>query len=149
MSGNLAYMGGGAVVLGGEIQDAVVDSNASDTWGGGIYIYDGGVLEDVEVTNNESYDGGGGMIVAAEDDTYDATVDNCVINNNVGGGGGGGAQIESPFESIDSDWGDGSTDNDPDDVLFFYDLLNGYYIEYDSYGSGSDFVCSYETHVCD
>jgi hypothetical protein len=150
VSGNLASMGGGAFVrFGGQLTDAIVDSNSSDTWGGGIFIYDGGVLENVEITNNESYDGGGGMIVSAEDDTYDAVADSCLINNNIGGGGGGGAQIESPFESIDSDWGSGSTDNDPDDVLFFYDLVSGKYIEYDAFGASSYFECSYETHVCD
>jgi hypothetical protein len=149
VSGNLASMGGGAVVLGGTIDSAIIDGNSSDTWGGGVYIYDGGTLSNVEITNNESYNGGGGMVVGAEDESYYAYVDSSIVNNNLGGGGGGGAQVESPFESIDTDWGDGATDNDPDDVLFFYDVANGYYIEYDSYGSSEYFECSYETHVCD
>jgi hypothetical protein len=149
VSGNLAALGGAALVLAGEIHDAIVDSNSSDTWGGGIYIFDGGVLENVEITNNESYNGGGGLLVGAEDESFYATVDSCVITNNLGGGGGGGAQVESPFESIDSDWGSSGTDNDPDDVLFFYDLVNEYSISYTAFGASSYFECSYETHVCD
>ena len=148
VSGNVAYLGGGAVLLAGEIRDTVFESNGADGWGGGVYVYDGGVLSDVELTGNVAYNGGGGLIVAAEDESYDAIVDGCTITGN-SAFAGGGAQIESPFQSIDTDWGSGATDNDPDDVLFWYDLVTESYIVYDAFGSGEYFECSFETHVCD
>ena len=139
-TGNEASYGGGMsawIIDDGdtiEIEDAVFDDNDADASGGGIYIIGDATLTGMSFTSNTAdY---GGALFLDETTTY---IINSVVEDNIVNYWGGGAYVydDVAFFSVNTDWGSGSTDNDPDDVY-----LDGASTSYASYGSAETFTCS-------
>jgi len=158
---NVAGEAGGGLMIwddgewyGGEIAD-----NRSEGRGGGVVIWDVGALGEATIAGNTAAEGGGVAIDEAR-----ATLSDLDVRGNVAevGGGlymgdsrvsletsaveenrssesGGGAWITtSTFQSIDSDWGEDKTDNDPDDVVLDLGVMTVTYAA----GAGASFTCS-------
>jgi hypothetical protein len=66
---------------------------------------------------------------------------------------GGGAFVETYFNSIDTDWGEGELDNGPDDVYFddneHRPTPYAGPVAYTGFGSGANFKCSRHENVCE
>jgi hypothetical protein len=146
LEGNTASQGAGAFVYEGSLRDVTVESNEATGFGGGVAMYNHARLEDSDVIANTAGIYGGGLFVYGSDVNALATVDSCSITDNVAKFGGGGAYIElQEFESIDTDWGTGATDNS-DDLLFRSGESD--YVTYYDFGTSEDFVCDYTSDDC-
>ena len=142
-----SFIGGGAFVYSGSLLGVTVEGNAAGGFGGGVALYNHSTLRDSDVVANTA--GWGGGLIAYGDDLYAlATVDHCSITDNVAKLGGGGAYSYQEFESIDTDWGTGASDNSPDDLIFRYTDDDADYVIYDDFGSGEDFVCDFTVEGC-
>jgi hypothetical protein len=148
IEGNTATYGGGVWLRNaGEGRDLVVEGNHATNAGGGVWLAEGSTLWDSAVSGNDSDDVGGGLYVTYDTDET-ARVTNCVVNGNVAATAGGGAMVEGNFESDDTDWGGGATDNVPDDLLFLYDDAEDP-ITYSDFAGAEDFVCDLEAPSCE
>lgn len=136
---NDAEYGGGIYLTEAELAGGIpVDDNTAD-YGGGVAGRGTVLFEGAEVRNNTAQRGGGAYL------WYDAeaTFDGCVFEGNTAKHKGGGVFIrEDRLESVNSSWGVGENDNDPDDVA----IRDG--SVYGDYGEATSFSCAYGTGVC-
>jgi hypothetical protein len=147
------YTGGGVYLDAneGEFRNVAIVGNHSDEWAGGIFLTNGCTLRDSSVTDN-TVDGDGGGLQAFNYGGYSVgngvTVRNSVVTGNLATGHGGGAYVETRFNSIDTDWGEGEFDNGPDDVYFDFDDDEDP-VAYTGFGGGADFKCLRHEGVCE
>lgn len=94
---NVSGVGGGVYCSGRvAMKGSTVADNTSTTWGGGLLVVDGGVIEDCDITGNSTSLAGGGIAVgyeSAEQDptaVSDLTVNGGTISGNVSSDNGGG-----------------------------------------------------------
>jgi hypothetical protein len=144
ITGNYAEFAGGGVVLAddGALYDSLITDNTAAEAGGGLAFVDArGTVSGAEIRGNQAPVGGGLAVDASQ-----ATVEGISVLENVADGYGGGAWMQdSVLESIDSDWGEGKTDNSPDDVVM---ELGPSTVTWDA-GAGASFVCSALTRTCE
>ena len=122
------------------IEDLLCEANRADTTGGCGYVYGELTLTGCEILDNGAYWGGGLFL-----DNSTTYVVNSAIEENVVNYNGGGVYIydDSEMWSVASDWGTGSTDNDPDDIY-----VDGGSNAYNGYGTGETFSCSDTLGTC-
>ncbi len=123
-----------------EIDDLLCEDNSADSYGGCGYVYG-----DLTITSSEFYSNStfwGGALFLDASITYLST---SVVEDNIVNYNGGGVYVydDSQLWSVNSDWGTGSTDNDPDDVY----VLGGSNA-YTGYGTGETFSCSDVLGTC-
>ncbi len=123
-----------------DLEDIICTDNAADTSGGCGYIYGDANITSVELTDNIAEYGGGLLI-----DSGTAYLMSSIIEENISGNQGGGAYLANyaTLEVVNSDWGTGSTDNDPDDVY-----IDSSRSAYSSYTSAETFTCSDALGFC-
>lgn len=110
------------------------------TVGGGIYGVGARlVLSDVVITGNRADLGGG---LGLRDSEVKLT--SSAVTANVGLAGGGAELFDSgTLQSITSDWGEGPTDNTPDDVVLAAATSSS-----STWGSNASFACDVATLTC-
>jgi hypothetical protein len=144
VSDNEADYGGGFVSAGNGganvIEDLLCSSNQADTGGGGGWIEGELSITSSEIMDNFASFGGGLMLLDAT-----TTVVTTTLEENASTYNGGGVYVwdNSELQSVNSDWGSGSADNNPDDVY----VDSGANV-YTLYGTGESFVCSSSTGTC-
>jgi len=150
---NHADFAGGLFALDGDVSlsGVTLDSNIALSSGGGIYTFVSTapgaslslLLTSSTLSNNVSAaSSGGGLMIDSGSEV--SVVLSTVTSNIAGQDGGGGAYLYSgQLTSVSSDWGTGSTDNDPDDV----GMQDGA-ISYSDYSSSASFVCSSTSESC-
>ena len=131
ISGNNAAYGGGVFAGGGSLEDLDVSGNSA-TYGGGVYGVGSVSLSDSSVSSNEA-EYGGGLV----SDSGELILDSITVEGNAASESGGGAFLwaSSTLVSYSSDWGEGVSDNEPEDIAG-----DGALETYD-YGSSEDFTC--------
>ena len=102
---------------------------------------------DSEISRNLADGLGGGIYATTENLDLGSFVGNCVIEENVATGGGGAMADGSSFESEHSDWGEGATNNAPEDVAFRV-WTDDTPVVYD-FDADEDFVCDLEAATCE
>ncbi len=106
IAGNVATNGpGGGIVLYNNsyarINRCVVTGNLAATYGGGIWIQEGGSVSNCQIIRNEAIgEGGGGIYMANEGSTNPAMVVNCVIAGNHAVQYGGGIRSSGPAGTL-------------------------------------------------
>jgi len=169
LEGNEASFGGGGAFQssdGYRLTGTTVRDNVATEGGGGLFLDSEGELDGLTIETNDAEYGGG---VAAGETTSSATdleitgntadrgagiyvyggsaltVVTSAITSNVATTGGGGAVVASDADntliSDDCDWGEGATDNDPDDIYLSWDS------QYD-WGAGASFTCESAALLC-
>ena len=143
--GNDADLGGGFFsytdgTADNAIEDLICEANDADTSGGCGYIYGQLTITSSEILDNGAYWGGGLFLEDSSTYVINSAVEENIVNYN-----GGGAYIYdgSALWSVSSDWGTGSTDNDPDDVY-----VDGGSNAYNAYATGETFSCSDTLGTC-
>ena len=101
---------------------------------------------DSTISSNTSDGVGGGIGTDDMRSTVAAILENVVITSNTAKVAGGGARFEMNVESDHCDWGDGATDNSPDDVSLYADEEE---VSYDAFTAYEDFVCTVSDLVCE
>ncbi len=169
ITGNAATDGAGLALAstgGWSLAGVTVSDNVASGQGGGILAASDGALEDVSVTGNSAESGGG---IAVTEGANLAATDLAVSDNAATAGGGlwfdgagtaslaggavtgnlategGGAYLgegAAVLSADSTDWGAGSTDNDPEDVYFDFDAT------YD-FGTSATFTCDASIAACD
>jgi len=142
---NEADLGGGFLSEnldsgGNAIEDLLCEYNWADTLGGCGYAYGELTITSSQILDNGAYWGGGLFLDDSVTYLMSSTVEENIVNYN-----GGGAYVynDSQLWSVKSDWGTGSTDNDPDDVY-----VDGGSNAYNGYGTGETFSCSDVLGTC-
>jgi len=114
----------------------------ADSFGGGVYVHQARVqLSDVVVTGSTARIAGG--IYA---DQSDLKLTNCAVTANTSSGGGAFVLQSSAAQVITSDFGEGASDNTPEDVEIPAQDDGG--PTYYRYGAGASFTCSVDTRTC-
>jgi hypothetical protein len=126
-------------------EGSTVFSNTADFDGGGIFVDAGGQLaiDSSFVYNNTATDQGGGLYVSV---SGSATCDEGGVYGNTAAAGGGAYLdwLSSNYGSLlvtDCDFGEATTDNDPEDVAAVYNGSGGTNT-YSSYDSAATFTCT-------
>ncbi|MEZ4235943.1 MAG: hypothetical protein R3F59_07220 [Myxococcota bacterium] len=151
LSGNrAANLGGGLFAAGAVLQDVTIAENEAD-YGGGFHSLTASTLTDVVVERNQARVGGGGdgefdLVrtvvldnVATERGGGLSTLgtvhltDGAVLRNTAGLYGGGVLVDQGSLVVVNSDFGDGADDNQPDDVYA--------QSAYGGYGPAATFTC--------
>ncbi len=112
------------------MEGGALQSNTAVQRGGGLYANTNADIDlrDAEISRNQALRGAGMYI--NNESTVQLTDCTVTLNGDPTTVSGGGARvITGDLVSITSDWGDGPTDNQPDDV---YAELNGAYIGWDT-----------------
>jgi hypothetical protein len=152
VTGNDATYAAGVYLDGtNDLEDLVVSDNLALQYGGGLYFSaqnygDVSTLTNVDITDNRAQVQGGGLYVHSY---AGALLTQCSVTDNLSFSGGGGAFIETDasrngdisLESVNSDWGTGSSDNDDEDVTVGSRT-------YSSYGAGESFSCEAYDGYC-
>ena len=122
------------------IDDLLCEFNSADTSGGCGYVYGELTITGSQILDNGAYWGGGLFLEDSTTYVVNSTVEENIVNYN-----GGGVYIidGSALWSVSSDWGTGTTDNDPDDVY-----VDGGSNAYNGYGTGETFSCSDTLGTC-
>lgn len=121
------------------IRQTLFTGNSADGHGGALMVGGWGshytVLTDTWITGNTSGDVGGGFYVGGRGSS-DLLMRGGAVTQNSTEAQGGGADFNSgsSIQVIDSDWGEGSTDNTPQDVH----TVGGF-------GAGASFACNSAT----
>ncbi len=123
-----------------EIADLWCEANRAGTSGGCGYVYGDLAIASSTIRDNGGYWGGG--LFLQNSSTY---LVNSVMEENIVNYNGGGVYLidDSALWSVNSDWGTGSTDNDPDDIY-----VDGGSNAYNGYGSSETFACSDTLGTC-
>ncbi len=139
VSGNDAEYGGGVYLTDSELAGGLpVEDNTAD-YGGGVAGRGTVRFEQTEVRQNQAFRGGGAYLWY----DADAVFEGVTIESNVAQHRGGAVFLrETQLQSIDSSWGEGNSDNAPDDVA----IREG--ADYSDFGAGESFVCSYGSGAC-
>jgi hypothetical protein len=151
VDGNSASYAGGLMFNGGivNLQTSEVIYNEASAAGGGIYVTGGvaNILEcavhhnELAVSSSGSEVVGGGLFLnnGAQVSCTGTTAGSYGFWNNTATWGAGGFIYDatSVFESIGCDWGNGSSDNDPDDFAVLVGALS-----YAGFHGNEDFVCT-------
>jgi predicted outer membrane repeat protein len=130
-AGFFAYTDGSAD---NEISGLWCEANRAGTSGGCGYAYGDLSIAASDIVDNGGYWGGGLFLELSSTYLVNSVMEENVVNYN-----GGGVYIydDSELWSVSSDWGTGSTDNDPDDIY-----VDGGSNAYNGYGSSESFSCS-------
>ena len=116
-----------------ELSGVELDENEASSYGGAIFDQYGELtLSDCSLVDNASNVYGGGIYSYYGNTAFS----DCDVQGNTSGLGGGVFANGSTLSADGGDWGDGSDDNDPDDV-YLYGI--GAYVDF---GSAVGFVCS-------
>ena len=118
VSGNTADYGAGLLSedYNGQTVDSVDFSSNVGSYGGGIYVYGGSMDLSNSTLDGNTADYGGGILLIQ---SGDLSIDTCTITTNgaTGGGNGGGLLLYAgDLTSKSTDWGSGSSDNNPEDI---------------------------------
>jgi hypothetical protein len=170
VSDNLAEYGGGYLAASElTLENSEFSANDGNRLGGGPYLTEGSSVEGGVFTDDltaRTYSAGGsinagddevlitgntftgnygtdeGGAVAMDESTV--ILDGCVLSQNESRAYAGVPMVfGGGLESIDSDWGGGTSDNTPDDV----NVACG--AAYDDFGSGEAFVCDASVETCE
>ena len=135
------WTGGGLAVTGGQVrvEDSVIFRNEAGNNGGGLYLGWNSTepeltLVDTEVSENGGASLGGGASVYAATLRCEGGAGDFGFFGNIAQEEGGAVHLyeESTLISAGCDWGEGGTDNDPDDVG----------PDNPSFGADEDFTCT-------
>ncbi len=134
--------GGGLMIWDeGEWSGGEITANSTTGSGGGIFVTDISTIADVVVSDNDAAAGGGGLML----DDARVTMTNMEITSNTALSGGAILMTGSDLACDVCDLGEGSGDNDPDDVVLDLGARTVIY----EVGSSATFGCSTTRGDCE